>query len=243
MESDPFTRKTPESDSETDWNSNGRADKTARIQKLAVSEALEPSRRREHGIPNISTERHPEAFQLQPILLSDIKPAAKQPRDNLDQLTTPDLLQVAARLSIEGRSVKQMYESNLIDYRGLHAIIREALRGGDINAIFDKYKLGEEARRGRKIEMRHDDPQETPSAPQPNKPDSHVGELISRLESAEQTQVNQQLGVTAEKPIDLASLSRKNAISAIKKKRLITIFISTAIGISIGGAITLLFIN
>lgn len=249
MEFDPFARNTPETPPEDELVSKEIDDKTARIRRLAVSKALEPSLRRQGGAPNISLERHPEAFNLQPIKrvapekFTEKSAENKSSKTETSQLTTPELLQIATKLSIEGQSVRAMYENNQIDYRGLHAIIKEALRGGNIKAVFEKYELGEEARRGRKIEMRHDDPSKTPHVIRDfDAPSQKVSQLIEKVEAhSHRPLVTSDISETKDIPqqSSLAEKSHQKAKSAIKLKRVLMVTFTLAIGLIIGIGVTI----
>lgn len=85
-------------------------------------------------------------------------PERTAPVQKVEQLSTSQLLSTAERLSINGVSVKRLYETNQIDREGLIKIVKESLRGGDITRTFEKVQLGGERQRERAREFRHDDP-------------------------------------------------------------------------------------
>lgn len=89
-------------------------------------------------------------------------PLKEETQRNLSQASTEELLQIGSNIKLDGVNLRDLYNRNEIDRQGLSKIINEALKGGDIKRVFKKVRLGEEARRGRKIEMRHDDPRQLP---------------------------------------------------------------------------------
>lgn len=264
MEFDPFARHTPEMTPEIEWDTaeklekesvreKKKAEKTAQIRKLAVSEAITPSARRRKRTPELLTVQNPEAFKLEPIRSPEDKVSARRTssvehgKSNIDlkQLTTPELLQVAGTIALEGTTARKLFEMNQIDHRGLAAIVKAALGGENVQQAFKRHELGAEAQRGRKIEMRHDDPSHTPHVITTyDRPNERVRTLIGQLEeSAEDTDGHPPLAEPVEANPDLATLSQQKAQTAIKKKRMITITISTVIGISIGATLAVLILN
>lgn len=256
MEFDPFIRRSPETIPDSDQEiaeklekealGRKKSEKTAKIRKLAISQALDPAVRRREKIPDISAQRHPEAFKLEPMSAIDKKTLSTQEHrsSNIDlqRLTTPELLQVAGRILIEGKDVRTLYESNQIDYRGLHAIVREALRGGNTQAVLEKHHLGEEAQRGRKIEMRHDNPSTTPHViTDYDYPSEKVSNLIDQVKAHEHRPLiksENDINDTSDQQ-SVAEESHQKARKAIKKKRLFTVIISVGSGIAIGASLAL----
>lgn len=74
-----------------------------------------------------------------------------------EQMQTPDLLRVASTLYIDGVSVKELYETNRIDRRGLIRLIQVSLKGGELKDAFEQVELGRERQVERAREFRHDD--------------------------------------------------------------------------------------
>lgn len=92
------------------------------------------------------------------------QPLSQETSRNLKQASTSELLEIGSRIRVDGRSLRDLFNSNEIDRKGLSKIVAEALKGGDVKRVFKKVQLGEEAKRGRKFEMRHDDPKKLPFA-------------------------------------------------------------------------------
>jgi hypothetical protein len=101
----------------------------------------------------------PVSYQERPTaaLQTEKRVSREQSRD-LAQSSTEQLLQIADKVRIDGATLRSLYASNQIDRNGLTKVIKEALKGGDVKSALSKATLGAEAQRGRKIEMRHDDP-------------------------------------------------------------------------------------
>ncbi|MCA9309528.1 hypothetical protein KC973_04055 [Candidatus Saccharibacteria bacterium] len=97
---------------------------------------------------------HPEGSQ----------PLSQETTRNLQQASTAELLAIGSKIKIDGLNLRDLFNSNEIDRKGLSKIVAEALKGGDVKRVFKKVQLGEEAKRGRKFEMRHDDPKKLPFA-------------------------------------------------------------------------------
>jgi len=143
---------------------------------------------------------------------------------------------VANSLRIDGVSVRQLYERNQIDHRGLKTIIKTALRGGDIARAFEKTKLGHEAIQGRKIEMRHDDPAFIPADIRSDISDyskQRVEKLQNELNQNQSNTHGEQSTILPPGPEKTASqTSYENMNKSIKKKRIATITITTTLALS-----------
>ena len=155
---------------------------------------------------------------------------------NVDQSSTEELLRVANSLRIDGVSVRQLYERNQIDHRGLKTIIKTALRGGDIARAFEKTKLGHEAIQCRKIEMRLDDPAFIPSDIRSDISDyskQRVEKLQNELNQNQSNTHGEQSTILPPGPEKTASqTSYENMNKSIKKKRIATITITTTLALS-----------
>lgn len=221
-----------------------KAEKTAKIRKLAISQAIDPAERRRKPTPELSMLQHPEAYNPEPIRSLEtetVAPGSKQEKTpSIEQLTTPELLQVAGTIVIEGITVRRLYETNQIDHRGLAAIVKAALKGGNIERTFKKHELGLEAKQGRKIEMRHDDPSTIPHTTTPDHPSHRVQSVISRLQK-----INSQTPKTPSKissEPDLATISQQKAQAAIKKKYIFSVATGITAGIAIGVTLAILLL-
>jgi hypothetical protein len=80
----------------------------------------------------------------------------KVPQVIAEKLTTPELLEAASSITIEGVSVRRLYETNQIDRGGLLYIVREVLNGGEAKKAFARVELGRERQRERAQEFKHD---------------------------------------------------------------------------------------
>ncbi|MDB5186421.1 MAG: hypothetical protein JWL85_944 [Candidatus Saccharibacteria bacterium] len=71
---------------------------------------------------------------------------------NPEQMTVPELLNVATLVSVEGVSVRAMYEQGRIDHIGLRRAMKEHLSGGSVDRILPSILLGKERIRERSLE-------------------------------------------------------------------------------------------
>lgn len=108
--------------------------------------AVEPIRLDTH-------ESHEQAAPRQ------LKPETQR---NLRDASTEELLQIGSHIKVDGYSLRDLYNRNEIDRKGLTKIVTEALKGGDVKRAYKKARLSAEAQLGRKIETRHDDPKALP---------------------------------------------------------------------------------
>ncbi len=164
----------------------------------------------------------------------------EQQLPKIEQLSTPDLLEVAAHIKIDGASVRKLFENNQIDRHGLEAIVKESLKGGDIKRVFKKHVLGFEARQGRAIEMRHDNPATIPSVAILSEPNQNVQAVIDQLKH---NPVDTEKKPNLIAPADSAALlkSEKDRKAATHKSNPILITISAAIAVAIGSALAIFF--
>jgi predicted RNase H-like HicB family nuclease len=82
--------------------------------------------------------------------------AEKKIQPRIEQVSTPDLLRIAEKITILNTTIRKLYETNQIDRRGLEEIVKEHLKGHDIGPVLDKRLLGKEAILDRSHEYRHD---------------------------------------------------------------------------------------
>lgn len=142
-------------------------EKEAKIRQLATKhvvrapfeEPATPTTRFDR--PNVRVETLTQPSSSQPDRSGGL---SKETTRNLQQASTSELLEIGSRIRVDGRSLRDLFNSNEIDRKGLSKIVAEALKGGDVKRVFKKVQLGEEAKRGRKFEMRHDDPKKLPFA-------------------------------------------------------------------------------
>lgn len=265
----PEVARTPSYQPETQLPTVTIKQKEERIRQLAVAQAVEArttpdqhtaSDSQEYG-PTQTMEpqrqERPEAFRLEPVHVAAemsrnshvetpprVAPEQRAERaqtiPNVDQLSTPELLQIAHNIKIDGTTARQLFEANRIDHRGLASIVKEALKGGNVKKAFKKHELGAEAKLGRKIEMRHDDPSKIPHFTTDDQPNNRVRTLIDQLQTTSAI-TDQASSTTATPEPDLASLSQQKAEAAIKKKQLATISVAAVSAIGIGAALAVFF--
>lgn len=192
-------------------------------------------------VSDVQRQTRPEAFVLQPITSEISQPQIDQPKQKvkmpkLEQLTTPELLQIAASIKVDGQKVSQLYETNQIDHKGLVALIKESLKNGNLKKVLNKHHLGYEAKLGRKIEMRHDnssdlsDESHTLSQPSPA-----VQLVIDKLKKKSQGERQPE-----NKPLNSVDDIKK--IPTTKKQlNILPLSITTAAGIAIGTALAIIF--
>lgn len=172
------------------------------------------------------------------------KPETTNNQAKLEQLKTPDLLKVASNIKIDGKTVRQLFESNKIDYRGLTSIVKEALRGGDIKKAYKKHELGKEAIRGRAIEMRHDNPIDDSSDSSLGVNSDTVGSLIEQLRTVDsQTDTSKLQTNNYAATNEALEISKQKAEAALKKKTLVNISVAAVAAIGIVTALTLFILG
>ena len=183
-----------------------------------------------------------DASELQPIKHSSAKlrqhprqvrpkiPMNKETVRQIEHSTTNELLQVAHNIKIGGISVRELYETNKIDYKGLTTIIKEAVSGGNVEEILNKVQLGAEAQQGRKIEMRHDNPIFTTNTIQPEsteKAKERISSLAKQIEQVNSASTIPETTIASE--VSVAEQSYQQMQQTFRKKRIATITIFTVI--------------
>jgi len=180
-------------------------------------------------------ERQPEAPR---------QPLAKETSRNLEQVSTGELLKIAESIRVDGSTLRNLYDQNKIDRSGLTKVIKEALRGGDIKSAISKASLGEEAQRGRKIEMRHDDPALSGVHISTDDPENIVAQartnqILEALHAVKQSKQQSQ-NTVEHSPATITSKSSENPhMAAARRTKNITI--SVAVALSVVGAMIALF--
>lgn len=90
---------------------------------------------------------------------------------HVERLSTPDLLQIAGKINVEGTTIRRLYETNQLDRRGLEAVVKRHLASQDIAPALDQHLLGRETMQSRAREFRHDDPSfSAPTTPPTKRP-------------------------------------------------------------------------
>lgn len=74
----------------------------------------------------------------------------------LEQLSTPELLNLAEKITVLNTNVRKLYETNQINRQGLEEIVKTHLSGRDIAPVLDRRLLGAEISRERAREFKHD---------------------------------------------------------------------------------------
>ncbi|HMS31401.1 MAG TPA: hypothetical protein PJ984_03320 [Candidatus Saccharibacteria bacterium] len=220
------------------------------IRSIALKQAIEttPPVRQSAEVastpPPASFEKPPVPIeQMQPVHINQVprpKPLSKEVVRSVEQSSTEELLRVANKLHVEGTTVRKLYEANKIDHRGLVAIVKESLRGGDIKRAYKKARLGAEAQQGRKIEMRHDDPAFIPADVRPEISDygkKRVETITSALEAAQHSTPASSEARTQSSVPTPADHGYQQVKSAMRKKRIATITISATLALSGAAAI------
>lgn len=159
---------------------------------------------------------------------------------NVEQSSTEELLRAASTIHIEGTTVRKLYETNQIDHRGLVAIMKEGLRGGDVKKAYSNARLGAEAQQGRKIEMRHDDPAFIPADVRPEISDyakKRVETISNALEAAQHSTSAPAEARTQSNAPTPADHGYQQVKSAMRKKSIATITISATLALSGAAAI------
>ncbi len=193
--------------------------------------------------PEANFKAHPVPIeQMQPVHMNQTprpKPLSKEVVRSVEQSSTEELLRVANKIHIEGTTVRKLYETNQIDHRGLVAIVKESLRGGDIKRAYKKARLGAEAQQGRKIEMRHDDPAFIPADVRPEISDyakKRVKTITSALQTAQHSTPTSPAEIRKQ-PSPPTDHGYHQVRSAMRKKRIATITIFTTLALSGAAAI------
>jgi hypothetical protein len=195
--------------------------------------------------------------RLEKPVYSDVKPPAeeapttaerklsKETVRNIEQSSTQELLRVAHDIHIDGATVRELYESNQIDHRGLVSIVKEALRGGNVKKAYSKAKLGHEAQLGRKIEMRHDDPAFVGQDVQTTPTKASVERTNQLLSQLHQTEAPEPVTIqdSTPTPSTISDLSYDRVQDVMKKKRIATLTITLAIALTGAAALAWLFLG
>ncbi|MGC1176560.1 MAG: hypothetical protein WA843_00670, partial [Candidatus Saccharimonadales bacterium] len=63
---------------------------------------------------------------------NQVQPNQFETDKNIDTLSRAELLAMSEKIVVEGSSLRQVYETHLIGERGLRRLVREHLRGGDV---------------------------------------------------------------------------------------------------------------
>lgn len=168
------------------------------------------------------------------------KPVSKEIVRNLQQSSTAELLTLANNVRVEGTTLRRLFETNQVDRSGMIKVLKEALKGGDVKKAFAKSRLGEEVRRGRAIETRHDDPMIVQSNPvtQSQHPaaKARTEQLLAALESVKK----QTSGASAQS--GLSQALTPNQVAAQKAQAAKTravISITAAIAVALAGLLVL----
>jgi hypothetical protein len=222
-------------------------EKIQQPQKLTATETLQrvvkpsneaPVREKTVASPEISQKSEKNAEPKR--VIAPQKPATPQEvRARTEQLPTPELLKIAESLFIDGMSVKQLYDTNRIDRKGLVTLVQEGVSGGNLAVQFEKVELGKERQAERAREFRHDDPSFstlpqasiTPVLPEPilSKP--------SRLPNSPDKNALQPLHVQSEFPGNAVEItnqsSQKPADLLGTKKAELTIAATAAVAIAL----------
>lgn len=196
----------------------------------------------------------PPTAELQPVIKPTTAASESKPRPRIEptknetlsretarkveQTSTQELLKIAHDIRVDGTTVRQLYESNQIDHRGLVALVKEALKGGDVKKVYKKTRLGREAQEGRKIEMRHDDPalindtvlpvpsQEATARTEQLLNQLHQVQSLQHIDTPQKTDEPQMQSKT------IADASYEHLQTAMRKKRIATLTISLALALS-----------
>lgn len=81
---------------------------------------------------------------------------SETPIPKVEQLSTPDLLNLAEKITVLDTNVRKLYETNQINRQGLEEIVKTHLSGRDIAPVLDRRLLGAEISRERAREFKHD---------------------------------------------------------------------------------------
>lgn len=222
------------------------SEKEKTIRSIALKQALEPSQptsSEREEVARIRTLKPPVPVeQMQPIHANQPHKSRAVSREavrSVEQSSTEELLRAASAIHIEGKTVRKLYETNQIDHRGLVAIVKEGLRGGDVNKTYRNARLGAEAQQGRKIEMRHDDPSFMPADVRPEISDyakKRVKTITSALQTAQHSTPTSPAEIRKQ-PSPPTDHGYQQVRSAMRKKRIATITIFTTLTLSGAAAI------
>lgn len=236
------------------------AEKEQKVRRLATNQVVEApfidkkDFEQPAATPNIAPPPEHPGVRLEPVRVSmpelrqnqNEQSSAKLSKEtvrNLQQSSTPELLKLANNVTVEGTTLRRLFETNQIDRSGLIKVLKEALKGGDIKGALAKSKLGKEAQRGRAIEMRHDDPMilagTTDSPARKAATEERSQQLLAALESVKQqttgvASTNQTPGT----PLSATAIATQKANAA--KRRAVTSVVVAATA-AVAGATALLF--
>lgn len=224
MERDPFRPEVLFEDEE-DFENESRFNH----ERKKDEDELIKAERRENAKAVVGQEITKRSVKASP----EATPLKRERLPRLESMSTPEILMAAGRLSVEDSDVRRLYEANLVDRRGLLRLIRAALRGDDLNSIYNEIKLGEEAQMGRKVEIRHDQTLSTQTTDDSKPTTVAAKKRIKKLEKAllaiqKQQKKNREAGLEDTDLPDLpaaalARRSRNDAKHAIRKKRIANI--------------------
>ncbi len=194
---------------------------------------------------------HIETRPTPPTSLEQTQPRTEQKLQKetarkVEQSSTQELLKVAHDIHIDGTTVRQLYESNKIDHRGLVAIVKEALAGGNVKKAYKHATLGHEAQRGRKIEMRHDDPaliNDTVLASQSKESVERTEQLLDQLHQVQSPQPAPPATTISSEEKTISDLSYQQVQKAMRKKRIASLTLATTLALSGAAAIAWLILS
>jgi len=110
---------------------------------------------------------------------------------HVETLTRADLLELSSKIVIEGATLKQAYETNLISEKGLRRLVAEHLRGGDIRRAIRREFVEHEIDFERDPMLR-DRSRKTTST---NSSSSQLDTLLSEVDRENQTEAQAELAV------------------------------------------------
>lgn len=230
------------------------ADKEEQVRKVATKQAVSSPIFESVDTKSSSKVEQPpvDIESLQPVSYQEAStrtatkvevPVSREAKRDLQQASTEELLQIADRIKIDGTSLRSLFANNKIDRNGLTKVIKEAIKGGDVKSALKKATLGEEAQRGRAIEMRHDDKlfddvkgyHQTSEAAQART--NRILEAINNAAQAKQAATPQQTSTTDS--LDINQQAMQKAKAATQKARFA---ITTAIALATVGIVIALII-
>ena len=85
-----------------------------------------------------STKRSKEAFGTQQSKEKTKEKIELPPNKRIETLSRPELLELSTQITVEGSSLRQIYETHLIGERGLRRLVNEYLRGGDVKKVLQR---------------------------------------------------------------------------------------------------------
>jgi hypothetical protein len=152
----------------------------------------------------------------------------KAPQVIAEKLTTPELLEAASSITIEGVSVRRLYETNQIDRGGLLYIVREVLNGGEAKKAFAHVELGRERQHERAQEFKHD-----PAYKHQVIDEEHRRELAVLTEAIAAKVLPSSATTTSEDPQAVAEKQAKSVMDQAHKARTAGIAATAVIGIGL----------